>query len=70
MMTDQTWFDLPPETTVELIAAAPLLDLGYKPAEVAIRRRRDDFTLIGILIAKPRPAWLRRFRLWRAGKGL
>ena len=55
-MTDQTWFDLPPETTVELIAAAPLLDLGYKPAEVAIRRCQDDFTLIGILIAKPRPA--------------
>jgi hypothetical protein len=69
-MTDQTWFDLPPETTVELIAASPLLDLGYKPAEVAIRRRRDDFTLIGILIAKPRPSWLLEFRLWRAEKGL
>ena len=69
-MTDQTWFDLPPETTVELIAAAPLLDLGYKPAEVAIRRCQDDFTLIGILIAKPRPSWLLAFRLWRAGKGL
>jgi hypothetical protein len=69
-MTDQTWFDLPPETTVELIAAWPLLALGYKPAEVAIRRRRDDFTLIGILIAKPRPAWLLEFRLWRTGKGL
>ena len=69
-MTDQTWFDLPPETTVELIAASPLLDLGYKPAEVAIRRRRDDFTLIGILIAKPLPSWLLEFRLWRTGKGL
>ena len=70
MMTGQTWFDLPPKTTVELIAAAPLLDLDYKPAEIAIRRRRDDFTLIGVLIARPRPAWLLRFRLWRAGKGL
>ena len=70
-MTGQLlYFDLPPETEVELVAAAPLLDLGYKPAEIAVRRRKDDFTLIGILIAKQRPAWLLAFRLWRAGKGL
>jgi hypothetical protein len=69
-MTNRTRFDLPPETAVELFVASPPLDLGYKPAEVAIRRRRDDFTLIGILISKPRPAWLLEFRLWRTGKGL
>lgn len=69
-MTEQTWFDLPPKTEVELIAAASLLDLGYKPAEVVIRRRKDNFTLIGVLIARPRPAWLLRFRLWRVEKGL
>ena len=39
-MTGQLlYFDLPPETEVELVAAAPLLDLGYKPAEIAVRRR-------------------------------
>ena len=70
-MPDQLpYFDLPPETEVELVAAAPLLDLGYKPTEIAVRRRKDDFTLISVLIARPRPAWLLAFRLGRAKRGL
>ncbi len=69
-MTEQPWFDLPPKTEVELIAAESLLERGYKPVELAIRRRVDDFTLIGVLIARQRPTWLLRFRLWRKEQGL
>jgi hypothetical protein len=66
-----TWFDDAPRTEHEqTVLAKPLLECGYKLHEIAIRRRIDTCELIGVIIAKPRPAWLLACRLWLAGKGL
>ena len=62
------WIDITPNGYSELVR--PLVDCGYKLSEIAIRRRVGDLALIGVIIAKPRPAWLLACRLWLAGKGL